>query len=425
MKKIFFLLILVPGIMNLFSQDTNSVSLDQCYEQAILNYPNFKQLELNEAINELSNENTQTNYLPTLNLFGQASWQSDVTKMPIPNTIPGFTNPVIPNDWYKLNLDVGQLIYDGGATKAQKDLNEKDRNISDQQVAIEVYQLKDQINNLYFNILFLDQSVDVLKVLSESLEANITDAQTAFDNGMILKSEVNKLKVEKVKVDQQIVEQEYLIKAIISSLNELTKIGIDSSAQLITPDIEIKKYTFINLRPEYLMLNKQKEKIGSVKNLTKVQRRPIFSAFGQAGYGRPGYDMLNNKFDDYYMIGARLNWNIWDWNKARNQKQILDIQSEIIDYQKQTYDQKLAADLYQRIENVHKYERMIVSDKEIVDLQTEVVKTVLDQFSNGAITSTTYLIELNKLATSKLNLEANKVQLIFAKYQYLSATGQL
>ena len=74
-------------------------------------------------------------------------------------------------------------------------------------------------------------------------------------------------------------------------------------------------------------------------------------------------------------------------------------------------------------ELLDKQERL--TSQEIVDLQTEVVKTVLDQFNNGSITSTTYLIELNKLATSKLNLEANKVQLIFAKYQYLSATGQL
>ncbi len=425
MKKVFLFSALFLLFINSYSQDTSVITLNLCYEQAVINYPNFNQTELNNAIYELNNKNTKSNYYPTLNLFGQASWQSDVTKMPIPSTLPGFTNPVIPNDWYKLNLDVGQLIYDGGATAAQKELNEKELSISNQQIEIEIYQLKDQINNLYFNILFLNKNVGVLDLLLKNLDANIKDAQAAFQNGIILQAEINKLKVEKVRVEQQILEKRSMLRAIISSLNELTKLSISNPDQLTEPEINIESFAFVNNRPEYFLLEKQQAKLGTIKDLASVKRRPMLSAFGQAGYGRPGYDMLNDKFDDYYMIGARLNWNIWDWNKVKNEKQIIDIQSEIIDYKKQSYNQKLKADLYQRIENIKKYEQLIATDLEIVELQSEVVTTVLNQFNNGSVTSTTYLIELNKLAQSKLNLEANKLQLIFAKYQYLSATGLL
>ena len=408
----------------LYPQEGGVITLDQCYEQAILNYPNFKQTDLNNAIYELNIKNTKTNYYPSLNLNGQASWQSDVTKMPIP-PMEGFTNPVIPNDWYKLNLDVGQLIYDGGTTSGQKELQDKERIISNQQIAIELYQLKEKVNHLFFNILFLKKNVEVLNVLSENLKANINEAQIAYDNGMLLKSEVSKLKVEQVKVQQDIIDKESGIKAIIASLNELTKLNIQKSDELAEPDIVISSFTFSNSRPDYLMLGLQQDRILSMKNLTKSKRIPKISAFGQAGYGRPGYDMLNDQFDDYYMIGARLNWNIWDWNKVRNEKQILDIQKEIIDFKKQTFNQSLKADLYQRIENISKYEKLIKSDLIIVELQDEIVATALNQFNNGTITSTTYLIELNKLSQAQLGLEAHKLQLIFAKYQYLSAIGEL
>ncbi len=408
----------------LISQTANSVTLDQCYEQAIINYPNFKQTDLNNAIYDLNLKNTKTNYYPTLNLNGQASWQSDVTKMPIP-PMEGFTNPVIPKDWYKLNLDVGQLIYDGGLTSGQKKIQDKERIISNQQVAIEIYQLKDRVNHLYFNILFLKKNLEVLNVLRENLSANIKEAEVAYENGMVLKSEVNKLKVEKVKVDQEILDKESGVRAIMLSLNELTKLDIQNSNELVEPNVVIENYTFENNRPEYRLLSLQQERISSVREFTKSKRMPKFSAFGQAGYGRPGYDMLNDQFDDYYMIGARLNWNIWDWNKVKNEKQILDIQREIIDFKKQTYDHNLKADFYQRIENITKFKKLIDSDNLIVELQDEVVETALNQFNNGTITSTTYLIELNKLAQAKLSLEAHKLQLVFAKYQYLSAIGNL
>ncbi len=424
MKKIILLMVFSCFSALLISQTANSVTLDQCYEQAIINYPNFKQTDLNNAIYDLNLKNTKTNYYPTLNLNGQASWQSDVTKMPIP-PMEGFTNPVIPKDWYKLNLDVGQLIYDGGLTSGQKKIQDKERIISNQQVAIEIYQLKDRVNHLYFNILFLKKNLEVLNVLRENLSANIKEAEVAYENGMVLKSEVNKLKVEKVKVDQEILDKESGVRAIMLSLNELTKLDIQNSNELIEPNVVIENYTFENNRPEYRLLSLQQERISSVREFTKSKRMPKFSAFGQAGYGRPGYDMLNDQFDDYYMIGARLNWNIWDWNKVKNEKQILDIQREIIDFKKQTYDHNLKADFYQRIENITKFKKLIDSDNLIVELQDEVVETALNQFNNGTITSTTYLIELNKLAQAKLSLEAHKLQLVFAKYQYLSAIGNL
>lgn len=424
MKRITIFLFLIVVVRFGLSQNNTVYTLDQCYSSAFLNYPNFKQTELNNAIFELNIKNTKTNYYPNLNLNGQASWQSDVTKMPIPPT-PGFTNPVIPNDWYKINLDVNQMIYDGGATSGKKELYDKELNISNQQVQIELYQLKERVTHLYFNTLFLQKNIEILDVLEHNLAVTIKDALLAYENGVVLKSEVDKLKVERVKVAQQKIEKESDMIALTSALSEITGLNIDSYAELQTPEVLIQKFSFVNNRPEYLLLTKQQEKLSVAKKITSVKRKPLLSAFGQAGYGRPGYDMLNNKFDDYYMIGARLSWNIWDWNKVKNEKQILDIQSEIINKKKESFEQNLRADLSKRIQDISKFEKLLSSDNEIVILQENVVETTLSQFNNGTITSTTYLIELNKLAKAKLNQESHSLQLIFAKYQYLTAIGNL
>ena len=197
---------------------------------------------------------------------------------------------------------------------------------------------------------------------------------------------------------------------MIASLNELTKLDIENSDDLVEPELSIDNYDFVNNRPEYILFNKQQSQLVAMKSLAGSKRLPVLMAFGQLGYGRPGYDMLNDNFDDYYLIGARLHWKIWDWWKVKREKQIFDLQNEIILSQKETFDQNLKADLHQRIAGIEKYEKIIGSDEIIVKLQQNVVNTAENQFKNGTITSTNYLIEVNKTVSAKLNLEAHKLQ---------------
>jgi len=404
--------------------DAQTISLKVCQDSAVKNYPNIRQILLNSETYELNIKNIKTNYYPKLNLNGQASYQSEVTKIP-EMPLPAFDVPEISKDWYKINLDIEQMIYDGGITAGQKKVEVARHEISDQKIEVELYGLKERINQLFFNILFLRKNIEVLHVLHQNLETRIKDALVAFNNGMLLSSDVDALRVELYRAEQKITEKNEDLSALVASLNELTHLIILSADELIIPDIKLDNFDFINNRPEYVLLGKQQLQVLALKSLTKSKRNPIFMAFGQAGYGRPGYDMLNNNFDDYYMIGARLHWNIWDWGKVKREKQVFDIQNNIINAQRETFNQNLKADLHKRIADIEKYEKIIGRDEDIVQLQNNVVKTVDHQLKNGTITSTTYLIELNKMLEARLNLEAHKLQLIYAKYQYLTSIGNL
>ncbi len=423
MKRL--LVFFFAGLMTMGSYGQQEpISLDLCYEKAMEHYPNRKQLDINREVTELNIKNIGTNYYPKLNLNSQVHYQSDVTKVPIP-TNPAFSIPDIEKDWYKVNLDVEQMIYDGGLTNNQKAIAEAEYAISDQKIEVELYLIKEQVSQLYFNALFLRKSMEVIQVLKENLLAGIEEAQHAFSNGMILSSDVNALRVEYTIAEQQLTGLEEDLQGVLGALNELTQLQINTVDALETPQISLANYNYSNSRPEYLMLQLQKDKVSALQSLSSVKRRPVFAAFGQAGYGRPGYDMLSNQFDDYYMIGARLHWNIWDWSKVKREKQILDLQSHIITRQQETFDHNLKTTLHKRIAEINKYEKMIASDRLIVKLQKDVLHTADAQLKNGTITATTYLIELNKQVKAKLNLEAHKLYLVFSKYQYMITIGNL
>ena len=53
MKKLTLISIALIAFLSLWAQQTVHVSLQDCQQNALINYPNFKQTELNNAIYEL------------------------------------------------------------------------------------------------------------------------------------------------------------------------------------------------------------------------------------------------------------------------------------------------------------------------------------------------------------------------------------
>ena len=152
MKKIVFSLFIIGFVISgLSAQNIQKVSLRECLQKAVENFPNEKQLQYNLQAHQLKEEMLNKNYLPTLNLDGQASHQSDVTSISLP--IPNITMPTISKNMYKINLDVQQTIWDGGITSVKKKVEKNDYQMADQKVKISTYQQKQRVAILYFKIL--------------------------------------------------------------------------------------------------------------------------------------------------------------------------------------------------------------------------------------------------------------------------------
>src|SRR3982750_1417199 len=134
--------VLVPAF--LWSQNSGTLNLQQAYELAQKNYPVTKQSGLIAQTASLTIDNLSKGYLPQVTLSGQATYQSDVTKVPI--NLPGFTIESPSKDQYKVVADLNQLIYDGGAIKQQKAVQQLNANVEEQKVQVELYKLKERIN---------------------------------------------------------------------------------------------------------------------------------------------------------------------------------------------------------------------------------------------------------------------------------------
>jgi len=133
--------------------------------------------------------------------------------------------------------------------------------------------------------------------------------------------------------------------------------------------------------------------------------------------------MLKNEFKEYYMVGAKLSWNIWNWNQNHTDRKIIDIQKDIINSQKDIFEKNLRISAEKQMGDIRKLQSLIEKDNELIELRDKIVKTYSSQLDNGIITSTEYLTEVNNQLQARLTMESHKIQLIQAKINYLTLTG--
>ncbi|MEI7485775.1 MAG: TolC family protein, partial [Ignavibacteriota bacterium] len=347
----------IINIPVLHSQDS-PFTLKDCYKIAYENYPNAKQKSYYKSINSLKLDNIGVNYLPQISLKGQATYQSDVTKLEINN--PMFQAPELSKDQYKLSLDVRQLLFDGGNTSSLKTTESKQVAVDEQKVEIDLFTLKQKINDLYFAILLLQEKKKVNELLVSDLKSRISETESRIKNETMTVNNLYILQAQMLQTEQEIQNIENDKIGSLKMLSELIGSKISESSVLSKP--ELHQITYDNdfsARPEYKLFDYQKDQLNSYTDVVSSRILPKISAFGQAGYGRPGLNMLDNSFKPFYMVGLNLTWNPINWNSDNNEKQIYQINQKIVDSQKETFDKNLKVALEKYRSDIEKYEDLI------------------------------------------------------------------
>lgn len=395
-----------------------TVTLDTCHTLAKKNYPLVKQYELIAKTREYSLENIAKGYLPQINISGQASYQSDVTGLP--KSIAGA--PVISKDQYKIYGDINQPIYDGGVIKQQKKLAEANSIVDQQKIEVELYKLKDRINQLYFGILIIDEQLKQNVLMKNDIQLGLNKVNAQIANGTALRSNADILKAELLKADQQTIGLQSNRKAFADMLGLFINRAVDSNTVFIKPpnivtSSEVK-------RPELLMYDYQNIIFDSQNNLLSAQNRPKLSLFVQGGFGRPALNFLSNSFDPFYISGLRLSFPITGFYSLKNNRQLINIQRQNMAVQKEIFLFNTHLAVKQQNNDILKLEQFLKTDDEIILLRTNVKKASLAQLENGVINSSDYMREVNAEDNAMQSKILHETQLLMAEYNERNTVGE-
>ena len=410
MKRILLFLVILTAFPAIAQQ---SITLEECYNSVTQNYPLAKQSSLLETQNTLEAAVISTAKLPQLSLDAQATYQSDVIEIPIASANIDPLN----KDQYRATFSVNQLIYNGGATAASLAIKSAELKSKQKQVEVSLYQLRQQINQLYFSILLAQESNLLLKSKQKQLEAKLKEVSSGVKNGILLPSSDKVLEAELLKIGQQFKEIESNKLTLIETLSSLIKQPIDASTEFKNPLIEIHVQNEL-IRPELELFQYKKDEIENSENLISKQNVPKLLGFATGGYGNPGLNMLDNSFQPFYIAGVKLHWNVFDWNANQKQRESLAINKDIIDNETEVFKLNTTIELNKQQREIEKIEAIITSDEAIINLRKEVLQMADSQLKNGVITSSAYITELTNLYEDQNTLVRHEIQLQLAKANY-------
>lgn len=402
-----------------FSNAQQVINLEDCYALANKNYPLAKQSELLTQKSAYEIESLNTAKLPKIDLNAQATYQSEVTGLPI--TVPNVSP--LNKDQYRATLDVNQLIYNGGLIDSNVKLKELQIQTQQQQTVVNLYAIKTKINQLYFSILLAQEKKMILSSKQEQLIAKSKEVQSGVKFGVLLPASEQVLEAENLKIKQQLRENELDRNRLLANLSALISMSLDEKTVLEKPAIVITSDETIS-RPEIQLFNLQNQQLASSKEIISKNKLPKINAFGTAGYGNPGLNMLNNSFQTFYILGLKANWNVWDWSKTKSDKEALSVSEAIINTEKETFLLNTNLQLQEMQAEIDKLNDSVQTDQEIVNLREAVIKSAEAQLKNGVITSSDFLVEFTNGYEAKINQTTHQIQLALAKANYQIIKGK-
>lgn len=413
--------VLIIGLMSLSLQAQQLLTLEDAYSLAEKNYPLGKQIGLIGEKEAAEIEILEKEKLPKLNLKAQASYQTDVTSLP--GGLPGLNFDSPNKDQYRATLEADQLIYDGGSVAANTKLKKAEMEADRQQVIVDLYQLRYRVNQYYFSALLLQQQKELLDSKRNLLTEKLKEMESGIKHGAILPANGQLISAEILKLDQQLTQIDFDTKKAYQKLSLLIMTDIDSSTRLEEPNF-LYGGAAETKRPELKLFDLRENQLEASKEVISKSLYPKISGFAQAGYGNPGLNMLDNSFKDFYMIGIRFSWNLFDWGAADKRKQSADISKQIIRSQKESFLVNNRIEQKEAENDILKYEEMIKGDEGIISLREEVLKSKAAQLKYGTITSSEYITELDNLYEAKINRQLHKTQLSLSIANYRVTAGE-
>jgi outer membrane protein TolC len=415
-RKSLPLLFLLP--VAVYSQ---TVTLDSVQDLARKNYPAIRQKDLLKKTASLNVSNLNKNFLPQFSVNGQASYQSDVTSIDV--TLPGgltFESPS--KDQYKLTADVNQLIYDGGVTKQQKAIAEMNAVVEDQQIEVELYKVREKVNDIFLSILYTDELIKQTELVEKDLQTGLKKVDAQVQNGVAFRSSSNILKADLLKTGQRRIELQASRKALIETLALFTAHKMNEQSVFEKPAVTSDLSNDIS-RPEIKLYDNQVSLLAQQNKLIDSRNLPRTSLFFQGGYGKPALNLLKNEFEPFYVTGVKLSWALNGFYTRKNDRQLVKINQDIVDAKRETFLLNTNAALATQRNEIDKLIKLIESDNEIIQLRKSVTDAAKAQLENGVMTANDYLVEVNAEDQSRQVLIGHELQLLQAQIVYNTIKG--
>lgn len=418
MKRIILSLFFLCVVSGMYAQ----ITLEECQRKTQENYPLVRQYNLVEKTREYNLENAARGYLPQFALSAKASYQSDVTELPV--KVPGVDMKGLPRDQYQVILELQQKIWDGGGIRMQKKQATAQADVEKEKLNVDMYALNDRVNDLFFGILMLDEQMDQNTLLQDELDRNYHQITAYVNNGIANQADLDAVKVEQLNVRQKRIELSSLRTAYLKMLSLL--MGEELTQETVfkrpIPEADISAASEIR-RPELSWFDAQGAGLQVQEKALNVRHLPHLGLFVQGAYGNPGLNMLKNEFSPFYVAGMRLSWNFGSLYTLKNDRKLIENKRQQLDTNRDVFLFNTRLEMTQQDQAIRSLEKQMQDDEEIIRLRTNIRKSAEAKVANGTLAVTEMLRELTHESMARQTKALHEIQRLMSIYQLKYTTN--
>lgn len=399
-------------------------TLDECISLAFENYPQVQEMSLIEKTKDLDLKNAAFAWIPQLNVSGKATWQSQVVEMPF--DMPGMEFN-IPHDQYGLTADITQQIWDGGASHSKKELAEAGAEVKKGQLEISLWSLRSRVENIYLGIILIDKQMALNDLLRESLERSRSEVKSLVEKGVALSTDMDQLSVNILSCLQQRASLEADRNSYVRILSLMT--GKDMQGVELVAPTEALSYMEegepdFSGRPEMSLYSAQLKQNDLQLRQLNTLISPKLNLTFQAGYGRPGMNMLSGDFSGYCVAGLKLQWNIGALYTRSNDIHKLKAEARRIELTRKSFLMNSSIEAEQKNNAILKAREVLERDTEIIELRQKISHSSEKQYQEGTIKMNDYLSMLDEEYKARANESLHEIQLMMAVYDMKNTLGK-
>lgn len=315
---------------------------------------------------------------------------------------------------YSTTLAINKPIYLGGQVKSSIKLNE---------TLIDLNKLKyektlnDNIYNViqsYFNVLLKESILNIRKNSLNLIDRHLETVQKNYKAGLVIKSDVNKVKIELNNTKQEIIKAENDLKIAKKRLSDLIEID-ELNLVLKEPDVlEIVENLSTQLEKAYhnrfeiksLNLNKKINEIN--KKMENSLYKPSFFVQGNYNFQGSEIDLSEGNFT----VSVSGSIPLYDGGKSNLKQEKKDLEKEIIDNNKRQIEKSIETEIMASLYKIDENRKSLKLVKQNEQQALDKFEAAKKRYDVGVNTS----IDVLKAETNLIQIQISKNQ---SYYQYL------
>ena len=401
MKKLLLLMMYVAVL----PMNAQTLTLEDCKQLAHDNYPTVKQYHLVEQTRDFTIENASKAWLPQISASVNGLAFTNVLDLTDQMKQAG----VDMKNWMAAgSVMINQNIYDGGQVKANKNIAAAQAEVQKHQLNVNMYDLNQRVEQLYFGVLTLDEQIRQTELLQNDLALSNKTITSMISEGVANQTDLDAVKVEQVKAQQTLDAQKTSRASYLQMIGAFIGKKLGEGMVLQKPAMADVINNTDN-RPEIDYYKSQGILLDAQRKQLDTKLLPKLSAFGMGVYHTSVTDMMNNGL---LAGGLTLSWNIGALYTRKNDIKNIETQRRIIDSQRETFLFNNSLQNENTNGNISTLRRQISQDDDIVGLRERIRSKSEKKVKLGTESINEMLRDINAVSQARQQKALHEIQLL-------------